>query len=262
MAYRLRMSPPQVVEYEQGWCVVKVAKRFSLGLLFLVFLVGCGTVRPLMPVAESLESASVLQVKRAFTSLSSKPLSFGEWQMTHFERDGFPGETKWTFGGWPVWITKSRGSLAYRFVMSPTDGEEWACSCQHRLNRRDLGLGVLGEAELTYEESLECDLRRVGDESVWKLQVNGNLGVRGDGYSGTLADGSHSLSLKPSHQIKGLGDRLPGPPVGYHFVREGEEIASAELLRPGMVRFGDDAGVDRDVIATAMAALLMQPQAE
>jgi hypothetical protein len=240
---------------------VKAVNRYSLGLLFLIFLVGCGTARPLMPVAESLESASVLQVKRAFTSLSSKPLSFGEWQMTHYERDGFPGETRWSFGGWPVWITKSKGSLAYRFVMSSTDDEEWACSCQHPLDRRDLGLGVLGEAELTYEESLECDLQRVGDEAAWKLRVHGNLGVRGEGYSGTLADGSRSLSLEPSNEIEGLG-RLPGPPLGYHFVREGEEIASAELIRPGMVRIGDDAGPDRDVIATAMAALLMQPQAE
>jgi hypothetical protein len=227
----------------------------------MMFVVGCGTVRPLMPVAESLESASVLQVKRARTSLSSKPLSFGEWQMTHFERDGFPGETRWSFGTWPVWITKSKGSAAYRFVMSPTDGDQWACNCQHKLNRRDLGLGILGEAELTYEESLECDLQRIGDESVWKLQVNGSLAIGGEGYSGTLADESHSLSLAPVHEIEGLG-RVPGPPMGYHFVREGHEVASAELMRPGMVRIGDDAGADRDVIATAMAALLMQPQAQ
>lgn len=62
------------------------------------------------------------------------------------------------------------------------------------------------------------------------------------------------------HEIEGVG-RLPGPPMGYVFVRKGEEIASAEVLPPGFVRIGAEAGEDRDLIATATAALLLQPGA-
>jgi hypothetical protein len=238
---------------------VRVVKRWSVGLLFLVSFVGCGTSRPLMPVPESLETTSAaMRVQRKQASMG--PVSFGDWQVTDFRKLGLPNRTKWGMGTERISFSKSKGSAAYRFVMTSSASEQWECNCQFERNRRDLGLGRLGETELTYDESLQCDLLRVGDEAAWKLQVDGSLAIGGRGYQGTLVHGSRSLSLQPSHEISGIG-RLPGPPLGYLFVREGEQIASAELILPGHVRISDSAGDDRDVIATAAAALLMQPGA-
>jgi hypothetical protein len=213
-----------------------------------------------MPVPESLETtSSAMRVERGQASLG--PVSFGDWQVTHFKKIGFPSRTRWGTGTRPISFSKSRGKAAYRFVMTSSDREEWECNCQFERVRRDLGIGRFGDATLTYEESLDCDLQRVGDEEPWRLQVAGSLAIGGEGYTGTLAQGLRSLSLQPNHVIEGLG-RVPGPPMGYLFVREGEDIASAELILPGHVRISDDAGVDRDVIATAAAALLMQPTAD
>lgn len=235
---------------------MKVVSRWSLGVLFLLFsLVGCGTSRPLMPVPESLEATSdVMQVQRRQTL---GPLRFGDWQVTHFKRIGFPRSSRWRTGTEPISFSKSRGKAAYEFVMTSGDAEV-ECNCRFERVRRELGIGRLGDTTLTYQESLDCELQRIGDDEPWRLFVEGSLAIGGQGYTGTLAQGSRSLSLEPNHVIEGLG-RVPGPPMGYLFVREGERIASAELIGRGHVRIGDDAGVDRDVIATAAAALLMQP---
>jgi hypothetical protein len=238
---------------------VNVVKRGSLGLLFLGLFVGCGTSRPLMPVSESLEAtSSALRVQRRQAALG--PLSFGDWRVTDFKNVERPGRTKWGMGIEPISVSKSKGTAAYRFTMTSGAQEQWECDCYFERNRRDLGLGRLGETELTYDESLDCDLQRVGADEMWRLKIDGSLAIGGRGYTGTLVNGSHSLTLQASNRIAGLG-RLPGPPLGYLFVREGEEIASAELILPGHVRISDDAGDDRDVIATAAAALLMQPGA-
>ena len=240
---------------------MKVVTRSSLGLLLMAwFLVGCGTSRPLMPVSESLEATSAaMRVQRKQASLG--PVSFGDWQVTHFRKNGFPSRTKWGTAIEPISFSKSRGKAGYQFVMTSNDREKWECNCRFERVRRDLGIGRLGEATLTYEESLDCDLQRVGDEEQWKLQVEGSLAVGGRGYAGTLVQGSRSLLIEPSHEISGIG-RMPGPPMGFLFVREGQEIASAELILPGHVRISDEAGNDRDVIATAAAALLMQSGAD
>jgi hypothetical protein len=199
-----------------------------------------------------------MRVQRKQASLG--PVSFGDWQVTHFKKIGFPSRTKWGTGIESISFSKSKGKAGYRFVMTPSDREEWECDCRFERIQRDLGIGRLGDATLTYEESLDCVLLRVGDEEPWKLQVEGSLAIGGEGYTGTLVQGSRVLSLEANHVIAGLG-RVPGPPMGYLFVREGQEIASAELILPGHVRISDGAGEDRDVIATAAAALLMQPSA-
>jgi predicted small lipoprotein YifL len=237
---------------------VKVVIRWSLGVLFLVSFVACGTSRPLMPVPESLEATSdVMQVQRRQTL---GPLRFGDWQVTHFRKRGFPSRSRWSTGTEPISFSKSRGKAAYEFVMTSSDREEWECSCRFERVRRDLGVGWLGDATLTYEESLDCELQRAGEEP-WRLQIDGSLAIGGQGFTGTLVQGSRTLSLEPNHVIEGLG-RVPGPPMGYLFLREGEEVASAELIMPGHVRISDGAGDDRDLIATAAAALLMQPSVD
>lgn len=214
-----------------------------------------------MPVPAALESSSTMEVKRSRGGLGAKPMRFGEWQVTQFQRERIPVREKSAIGVSNVSFSWANASAKYRFVVTPSAREEWECRCEHTRAQKDIGIGPIDsplEVELTYEESLDCEILRAGDAEPWKLQVTGSLAIGGEGYAGTLVQGSRSLSLEPSHQISGL-PRLPGPPVGYLFVREGEQIASAELLPPGHVRIGDDAGEDRDAIATAMAALLMQP---
>jgi hypothetical protein len=208
-----------------------------------------------MPVSESLAASSwdmpVHRGKRDFLG----PLSFGDWQVTRFKRVGFPSRSRWSTGTEPVSFSKSRGKAGYRFVLA-SNREEWECDCRFVRVQRELDLGWIG-APLTYEETLDCDLRRLGGAEFWTLQVEGSLAIGGRGFKGTLAQGGRTVLLEPNHQLEGV--RLPGPPLGYHFVREGNEIASAELILPGNVRISDQAGDDRDVIAAAAAALLMQP---
>lgn len=232
-------------------------------ILFLLFLAGCSTQhRPIVPVPESLESATLFDVKRNWSGLGPRPMRFGEWQVNGFDRKGFPGNRSWSIGNDEATYSQSRGWAAYSFRLTPDAREEWECDCRFRKRSRSAGLGKPGEAfevTLTYQDSLRCELWREGDAEPWTLVVRGSLWIGGEGYSGVLAQGSRALVLEPSHKIQGLG-RLPGPPFGYVFVRDDREVAAAELIRPGFVRIDDAAGEDRDVIATAAAALLMQPQ--
>src|SRR5688572_30129877 len=107
----------------RGRCAVKVVRRWSLGLSFVVLFVGCGTSRPLMPVPESLETtSSAMRVQRKQASLG--PVSFGDWQVTHFKKIGFPNRTKWGTGIESISFSKSKGKAGYRFVMTSSDREE------------------------------------------------------------------------------------------------------------------------------------------
>ncbi|HEX6097055.1 MAG TPA: hypothetical protein VF432_12075 [Thermoanaerobaculia bacterium] len=230
--------------------------------LFLFLAVGCATQKkPLLPVPEALESAALLEVKRNRTGLGPRPMSFGEWQVNGFDRKGFPGNRSWSVGGEDASYGQSRGFAKYSFRLTPAGREEWECDCRFDRHSRNVGLGSRNDSigiTLTYEDSLQCDLRRAGDADPWKLVVDGSLFLGGQGYAGTLTHGDHVLHLQPNHQITGLG-RLPGSPLGYVFVRDRQELAAAELIHPGYVRIDDTAGEDRDAIATAAAALLMQP---
>lgn len=215
-----------------------------------------------MSVPESLEATSVMTVQRHRWGLGPKPMSFGEWDVVDFRKDRRPSERRRAVGVRPVVYSQSQGTAAYSFVLA-NGRDEWECSCEHRRDHQDIGLGRVDSAmfmTLTYDESLECELYRVGDDQVWTLQVIGSLAIGGEGYTGTLTDGLHSVALKPRHAIAQF-ENVPGPPTGYIFERDGLKVASTELITPGFVRIGDDAGEDRDVIATAAAALLMQPGA-
>lgn len=240
---------------------VEARNRSFLGLVLLVSLVGCTAPHPIVIVPQSLEAVAPMEVKRNRSGLGPKPMRFGEWQVRNFDRKGFPGNRSWSVGNDEASYGQSRGWASYSFRLAPTEREQWDCMCEFRRESRSAGLGAPGEeieVTLTYEDTLQCDLQREGDAEPWRLTVNGSLFIGGEGYRGTLAQGSRALALEPSHKITGL-PRLPGPPFGYVFVREGQEIASAELIRPGWVRIDDGAGDDRDAIATAAAALLLQP---
>jgi hypothetical protein len=196
--------------------------------------------------------------------MGASPLSFGEWTMSRYGRDGFPGSRSHAIGNDKLNYRRSSGSAAYHFVITPEARDEWSCRCEHRREEQGIGLGTPNgdgaSFDLTYAETLECDLQRAGDAEPWKLEIHGSLWINGEGFAGTLTRGSHSVALEPSHEITGLG-RVPGPPMGYVFVRDGEKVASAEMIHPGFVRIHDAAGEDRDAIATAAAALLMHPGA-
>jgi hypothetical protein len=216
-----------------------------------------------MPVPESLETASAMTVKRHRGGIGRKPISFGEWQVVDFHRERFPSRTRSAISVAPITFAKYKGDAEYRFVLTPSARDEWECNCRHERNHQNIGVGPVDsplEVELTYDESLECDLQRIGDDEMWKLHVVGSLAIGGEGYTGTLTHGTYKLALQPSHAIARFHS-VPGPPTGYRFEREGVQVASAELLPPGFVRIGDEAGDDRDAIATAAAALLMQPGA-
>jgi hypothetical protein len=237
------------------WCAVRV-------ILLVVFLVGCGTARPLMPVPASLEETSVMTVQRHGWGIGPKPLSFGEWDVVDYHKDRRPTERRRAVSVSPITYSQTKGTAAYSFVLAPNGRDAWECYCEHRRDHQDVGIGSVEspmEVALTYDESLECELQRVGDEEVWKLQVIGSLAIGGEGYTGTLRNGSHTVTLQASHGLAKF--QVPGPPTGYIFEREGVKVASTELLMPGFVRIGEDAGEDRDAIATAAAALLMQPSA-
>lgn len=240
---------------------MKIENRWSPVLLLLVLSVGCGTARPLMPVPESLETSSLLSVKRNRSGFGSNPLRFGEWKMTKLVRDGFPSRTTQALGTSHATYSQSKGSAKYHFTFAPAAREQWAGLCEHRQRQNSVGIGAPGDAlllDVTFEESLQCEFQRAGDADRWKLDVHGSLAINGKGYTGTLTHGSRSVSIEPSHVLTGVG-RLPGPPTGYLFAREGENVASVETIRPGFVRISDDAGDDRDAIATAVAALLTKP---
>jgi hypothetical protein len=235
-----------------------------VGLLLVLVLsfAGCSTTpHPILPIPESLESASLIEVKRNRSGLGPRPMRFGEWQVNGFDRKGFPGNRSWSIGNDDVSYSQSRGWAAYSFRLTPEAREEWECDCRFKKSSRSAGLGKPGDAfevTLTYDDSLRCDLWREGDDEPWKLVVYGSLFIGGEGYSGILARGDRTLVLEPNHRITGLG-RLPGPPLGYLFLRGEQEVAAAELIRPGFVRIDDAAAEDRDAVATAIAALMMQP---
>jgi hypothetical protein len=227
------------------------------------FLIGCGTARPLMPVPASLEETSVLTVQRHGWGIGPKPMSFGEWDVVDYHKNKRPTERRRAVGISPITLSETEGTAAYSFVLAPNGRDAWECYCEHRNDHQDIGIGSVDsplEVALTHDESLECELQRIGDEKVWKLQVIGSLAIGGEGYAGTLTDGSRTVALQASHALARF-QNVPGPPTGYIFEREGVKVASTELLKPGFVRIGDDAGEDRDAIATAAAALLMQPDA-
>ena len=230
----------------------------------LLLLVGCSTTpRSIVSVPESLETVAPIEVHRNRSGLGPRPMRFGEWQVNAFDRKGFPGNRSWAVGSEDARYSQSRGWAAYSFRLTPEAGEEWACDCRFKKKSRGVELGKPGNTvgvTLSYNDSLRCDLWREGDPEPWKLVIYGSLWIGGEGYSGVLAHGSRTLNLEPSHKITNLG-RLPGPPLGYVFVREGEDIAATELIGPGFVRIDDTAGNDRDVIATASAAILLNPQA-
>lgn len=226
-------------------------------LVLLLLFAGCSTTpKPIVSVPESLEAVAPITVQRNRSGLGPRPMRFGEWQVNAYDRKGFPANRSWAIGNDDASYSQSRGWAAYSFRLTPNAREEWDCNCRFKKKSRSARIGV--QVPLTYQDSLRCDLWRAGDDEPWKLVVYGSLFIGGEGYSGILAHGSRTLNLAPSHKIAGLG-RLPGPPVGYVFVREGQEIAATELLHPGFVRIDDAAAEDRDVVATAAAALLLQP---
>jgi len=232
-------------------------------LVLVLFLVGCGTARPLMPVPASLEQTSVWTVQRHGWGIGPRPMSFGEWDVVEYHKNKRPTERRRAVGVAPVTYSQTEGTAAYSFVLAPNGRDAWECYCEHRRDHEDIGIGSVEssmEVALTYDESLDCELQRVGDEDVWKLHVVGSLAIGGEGYTGTLTDGSRKVALQASHGLAKFRN-VPGPPTGYIFERDGVKVASTELLTPGFVRIGEDAGEDRDAIATAAAALLMQPQA-
>jgi len=231
-------------------------------LLLLAAFAGCSTQpRPIVPVPASLEAAPLLEVKRHWTGLGKRPMRFGEWQVEDYDRKGLPGNRSWAVGPGEVKYGQSRGWAAYSFRLASETRDAWECDCRFKKKSREISIDKPDESfevTLTYEDSLRCDLWRAGDTEPWKLVVYGSLWLGGEGYSGILARGDRTLVLEPNHQIQGLG-KLPGAPMGYLFLRDDEEVAAAELIRPGFVRIDDAAGEDRDAVATAIAALLMQP---
>jgi len=241
---------------------VKVVKRCLFPVLSIaLFLGGCVIAGPLVPIPRDLEEQSTAMTVERTRTLFAEPLQFGEWTVTAFKQDKLPNRSKTSHGSDRLRHTKSRGSAAYHFTMTGNDRAAWECRCDVKRNARGVEIGPPDNrrsVDLEHQESLECDLQRAANEPVWKLRVTGSLAMGEEGYEGTLSDGSRSISLYASHEIRNVG-RLPGPPIGYVFVRDGEDIASAELLYPGAVRIGNDASNDRDLIATAAAALLLQP---
>ncbi len=204
-----------------------------------------------------------MTVQRHGWGIGPKPLSFGEWDVVEYHKNKRPTERRRTVGVSPVTYSQTEGNAAYSFVLAPNGRDAWDCYCEHRRNHQDVGIGSVEsplEVALTYDESLECELQRIGGEEVWTLRVIGSLAIGGEGYRGKLTDGSRSVTLQASHALAKF-QNVPGPPTGYVFERDGINVASTELLTPGFVRIGEDAGEERDVIATAAAALLMQPDA-
>lgn len=172
-----------------------------------------------------------------------------------------PSERRRVVGIVPVTYSQTEGTAAYSFVLAANGRDAWECYCEHRRDHQDIGIGSVEspmEIALMYDESLDCELQRIGGEEAWTLRVVGSLAIGGEGYIGTLTDGTRKVALQASHGLAKF-QNVPGPPTGYIFEREGVQVASTELLMPGFVRIGDDAGEERDVIATAAAALLMQP---
>ena len=238
---------------------MRVFASLLLGALF----VGCTTTqRPLVPVPKSLEATSTLmRVERKRTPFSKTPMRFGEWQVTGFAHDRLPNSRSSEIGTPDVRYERSRGTAKYHFVMSANGSDVYECQCGHTRKERGVALGASDNkltVDLEQKEWLDCDLRRVSDGATWTLRIDGSLLIGGEGYSGTLTDGSRTLHLRATHTIEHLGN-LPGPPLGYFFERNGAQVASTELITPGIVRIGEDAGSDRDLIATASAALLLQP---
>jgi hypothetical protein len=218
-----------------------------------------------MSVPESLEATSdALQVQRHRWGLGPKPMSFGEWDVVDFRKDRRHREQSRAIGIRPVVYSQTHGTAAYSFVLAANGRDEWECSCEFFSDSQDIEIGSpegpLGQLSvgLTHGESLDCELRRVVDDEVWRLKVDGTRNIDSEGYAGMLTNGSHKVTLQPRHAIAQF-ENVPGPPTGYLFERDGQKVASTEFIAPGFVRIGDDAGEDRDVIATAAAALLMQP---
>lgn len=237
--------------------------KITGSLLLAILLVGCSTTqRPLVPVPKSLEASSTLmRVDRKRTPFSKTPMRFGEWQVTDFAHDRLPSSRSSELGTPDVRYEKSRGTAKYHFVMTANDRDVYECQCGHTRKERGVALGSQDNkltVDLEQREWLDCDLRRISDGATWTLRIDGSLLIGGKGYSGTLTDGTRTLYLRASHEIERLGN-LPGPPLGYLFERDGAQIGSTELITPGIVRIGDEAGSDRDLIATASAALLLQP---
>jgi len=231
--------------------------------LLVAFLAACTTTQPpLVPVPQSLASTStLLRVERKRTPFSKTPMRFGEWTVTGFAHDRLPHSRSSEIGTPDVRYEKSRGTAKYHFLMTANDRGVYECRCAHARKERGVALGSSDNkltVDLEQKEWLDCELRNVDGGPTWTLRIDGSLLIDGRGYSGTLTDGTRTLHLRATNQIEHLGN-LPGPPLGYFFERDGAQIGSTELITPGIVRIGAEAGNDRDLIAAASAALLLQP---
>jgi len=238
---------------------VQQSRVLPIVLLFLGFtLAGCRAAHPLVPVPASLQaSSSVMMVERSRKLFNDKPMKFGEWQVSEFRRDRWPERDGFRIGRRKITLKKSSQSTGYSFLLTG-NGEPWDCHCEQTRQRRGLSVGSRElSVLLTHDDLLRCELQRTGSDEVWQFEAGGRVGIEAVDYTGKLFNGEHVVFLRASNEIQGLGE-LPGPPLGYIFEREGRDIASAELIHPGAVRIADTTGSEREAIASAAAALLLQ----
>ena len=231
-------------------------------LLLGLTLAACRPAHPIVPVPASLQaSSSVMMVERSRKLFNDKPMKFGEWQVSDFKRDRWPERDGFQIGRRKIAIKKSSESAVYSFRLTGTS-DAWSARCEQTRLEREVKVGPFESAAsipLTHEDLLRCDLQRTGSDEIWQFEAGGRLGIEAVDYTGKLSNGTNVVFLRATNEIQGLGE-LVGPPLGYIFEREGRDIASAELIHPGAVRIADTTGTARDAIATAAAALLLQPQ--
>lgn len=215
----------------------------------------------MMPVPASLEATSEpMHVKSLHFRMGSNPMMFGEWQVVDFKKNRRPCENSQHYGIEPVTYSRTKGFAAYSFKLAAEGRDAWECYCETRNSHHDIGVGRIDdsfEVMVQHQESLDCELQRVGSDEFWRLRVIGSLAPGGDDYRGTLHSSTddRAFLLESSHTLGKI--RIPGPPTGYVFDRDGSKIAATDYT--GFVRIGQEAGQERDVLATAAAALLMQP---
>lgn len=222
------------------------AVRLSIMLTALSALqFACSTAR--MPVSESLDAVEPMLVTGRQAQKIKTSLSFGPFEAVEIDRSWVKGSDvqKGAFEA-------GRRSQRFTFLLRDQGIDRWFVSCEASLQRSAVNTEVV-DVEIQNRSKATCYLTPQPDLSItWILA----LSERGDRpLEGELTNKAITLAVTGTRKLKG---GLPSQTeTGFEFRKDERVVAAVEVINRGAVWLSEDTTVDRDVLAAAMAALLL-----
>lgn len=208
-------------------------------------LLACSTAH--MPLPNTLSSMDPMPVKGRQGQKIKESLSFGTFEAIEIDRS-------WVKGG-DIQLTafeSGKRSQHFTFQLRDEGADRWFVSCEASLRRSAVNTEVV-DVEIMNRSRATCYITLQPDISItWIL----TLGERGDRpLVGDLTNKAKLLTVTGTRKLS--GGLSAESETGYEF-REGEQVlAAVEVINNGVVWLPEPTTPDRDVLAAAMAALLL-----